>query len=434
MAGPAIRAVAIARRLAEEHDVRLVSTKSADLPRDDFDVHYSADLMDDADWAEIAIVQGDVLAAHRHLAERTDLMIVADVYAPIHIEKLEETRGMSPSERRLTVFTSVDILNQQLERADLLLCASERQRLFWLGQLAGLGRLSPELYDEDESLRSLVAIVPFGLDPVPPEQKEHGLRGRVPGLSVDDKIVLWGGGIYNWFDPQTLVEAIARLAETHDDVRLVFMGSRHPNPDVPSSRAAIGARARAAELGVLDRSVFFLEEWVPFESRADFLLDANIGVSTHLDHLETTLSFRTRMLDYLWAGLPIVATAGDSFADLIAAEGFGEVVPAGEVEALAFAIERQLYEPGVAEAASKRIEQARDRFSWATALQPLVDFCREPTLSDARKASRTAFVLERARATEGRAVHATAEVDRLRERIGEMESTLAWRARGWLRR
>jgi hypothetical protein len=42
-----------------------------------------------------------------------------------------------------------------------------------------------------------------------------------------------------------------------------------------------------------------------------------VGVSTHRDHLETRLSFRTRMLDYIWAGLPIVCTDGDHFASLV---------------------------------------------------------------------------------------------------------------------
>jgi hypothetical protein len=36
-------------------------------------------------------------------------------------------------------------------------------------------------------------------------------------------------------------------------------------------------------------------------------------VSTHYEHVETTFAFRTRILDYLWAGLPVVATGGDAF-------------------------------------------------------------------------------------------------------------------------
>ena len=62
--------------------------------------------------------------------------------------------------------------------------------------------------------------------------------------------------------------------------------------------------------------MFFNEGWVDYDDRQNYLLESDIGVSTHLDHIETAFSFRTRILDYLWASLPIVATAGDSFADI----------------------------------------------------------------------------------------------------------------------
>lgn len=51
-------------------------------------------------------------------------------------------------------------------------------------------------------------------------------------------------------------------------------------------------------------------------------MEADAGVSTHMSHVETTFSFRTRILDYLWAGRPpMVVTEGDSFAELVEREG-----------------------------------------------------------------------------------------------------------------
>ena len=81
-------------------------------------------------------------------------------------------------------------------------------------------------------------------------------------------------------------------------------------------RMATEARALADGLGLAGTHVFFNEGWVDYESRQDYLLEADIGVSAHIDHLEASLSFRARILDYLWAGLPVVATRGDVLADL----------------------------------------------------------------------------------------------------------------------
>jgi hypothetical protein len=64
--------------------------------------------------------------------------------------------------------------------------------------------------------------------------------------------------------------------------------------------------------------VVFHEQWVPYDERVDWLTDADIGVSLHRHHLETELSFRTRVLDYLWAGLCLLGAVFFLFRGKIA--------------------------------------------------------------------------------------------------------------------
>ena len=143
-----------------------------------------------------------------------------------------------------------------------------------------------------------------------------------------------GGSLLDWRDPVTLIEAVAALAPRRPELKLVFMGTKHPNPLVKPMRAVAASRERAEALGVLDRHVFF-NDWVPYTERARYLLEADLGVSTHREHLETHFAFRTRMLDYVWARLPIVCTDGDVFARLVRSEGLGAAVPPGDAAALA---------------------------------------------------------------------------------------------------
>ena len=274
------------------------------------------------------------------------------------------------------VVTSV--LSNQLRRGDFFLCASERQRHFWLGHLAAIGRLSPTLYDADPTTRSLLAVAPFGLPGKPPQRTGPGLREQLDGIGPAEKVVLWAGGVYSWFDPLTLLHAIDRLGRARPDVRLVFLGMCHPNPDVPEMGMAGQTRRLAGRLGLTGRQVFFNETWVPYEQRQDWLLDADCGVSTHYEHVETTFAFRTRVLDYLWAGLPIVTTDGDLFAELVRTERLGVVVPAGDPEALAAALERVLYDDAFAAGCRERMAAVAQRYTWETALAPLVEFCRRP--------------------------------------------------------
>jgi glycosyltransferase involved in cell wall biosynthesis len=306
-------------------------------------------------------------------------VVVADLYDPMHLEQLEQGKEAGDDRGRWdAVRSATAVLNEQLLRADFILCASEKQRDFWLGQLAGLGRINPATYDEDETLRSLVAVVPFGLPAGPPRRVGAGIRERFPQIEEGDPIILWGGGIYNWFDPLTLLHAIDRLRHHVPRVRLVFMGLRHPNPAVPEMRTSLAARGCAEELGLVGVHVFFNEQWVSYEDRQAMLLDATLGVSTHHLHIETAFSYRTRILDYFWAGLPVVATRGDSLSTFIEDHELGVAVDAGDVGGLVSALSSLLTDPQLADRCRSNIRSCTAAMEWGAVLEPLVAFCRSP--------------------------------------------------------
>lgn len=382
MAGPGIRAWNIARELAAEHEVRLVSLTNAELTDPGFSIEQAddSDISDLVEWCDIFFFQGWVMGGQGSF-EREDRIFVADVYDPMHLEQLEAAKDDGPHNRRVAVLGATDVLNEQLRRGDFFVCASEKQRDFWLGHLASLGRINPVTYDHDPSLRSQIAVVPFGIPDHPPERTRAAIKGVIDGVGPDDPVILWGGGVYNWFDPLTLIRAVDQLRERIPNVRLVFLGMRHPNVEVPEMRMALEARRLAADLGLVGTTVIFNEEWVAYEDRQNYLLDADVAVTTHLHHIETEFSFRTRVLDYLWAGLPTVATSGDSLADLIEHEQLGLTVAPGDVDALADALFRLLEDDTFAADCRANVAEVRSRFAWSVALRPIVEFCRHPVRS-----------------------------------------------------
>lgn len=378
MAGPAIRAWNIAELLSAQHDVKLLSFTAVDISARSFDAIYvapgdNAKFSPLEDWADVIIFQGHAMLVFDQLMS-TKKILVVDIYDPMHLEQLEQARELPLGQWSQQVSEATEVLNDQLRRGDFFICASERQRLFWLGQLAGLGRLNPLTYKHDPDLRGLLDVAPFGLSMQPPAHKKDVLKGVIEGIGRDDKVLLWSGGLYNWFDPQTLIRAVADLRNRHDNVRLFFQGTKHPHPGVPEMEIVQLSRGLASELGLLNTAVFFNESWVDFEDRQNFLLEADVGVSTHHSHIETTFSFRTRILDYLWAELPMVVTEGDHFADLVALEGLGIAVPADDVRALSAALERVLFDDDFALAARANIRRVRESYFWPEALAPLVDF------------------------------------------------------------
>jgi glycosyltransferase involved in cell wall biosynthesis len=155
------------------------------------------------------------------------------------------------------------------------------------------------------------------------------------------------------------------------------MGGKHPNPDVPQNKIVNKAHTLAENLNLLNTNVFFNDSWVDYNQRADYLKHATIGVSIHTKSLETQFSFRTRNLDYLWAGLPIITTEGDFFARLVKDKSLGRVVTQLDENALATAIV-DLLQPSELELATKNALAAREEFRWSAVTEPLKAYCQAP--------------------------------------------------------
>lgn len=380
MAGPAMRAWHIAEHLAGDNEVHLVTTSAyCEVQGHGFAVYRAGpdELAAAEAWCDVMVLQG-YITLHHPVLSASSKVIVFDMYDPLHLETLALTRGVHTEARDNHVRLSVENLNGQLARGDFFICASERQRDLYMGQLCALGRANPLTYDHDPTLRSLVDVAPFGLPAAPPQHRRPALRGVVPGIGDHDDVLVWAGGVYDWFDPLTLVRALPAVVEARPSVRLFFMGMRHPNPEVPEMRMATATRELARELGLAGRHVFFNDGWVPYADRQDYLLEATLGVSMHFASAETRFSFRTRQLDYLWAGLPVVSTQGDEFAELIDEEGLGLTVPPEDPGALGQALVRLLSEPDLAESCRLQALAVRPRFYWPWVLQPLARFCQSP--------------------------------------------------------
>lgn len=387
MAGAAIRAWNLAEILSAEHDVALVTTSAHCERRSGYFTVEAADerrLQELEHWAHVIVTQGYSLSVIPALKTSGKIMVV-DLYDPFHLEALELSKDQRRWTREETIGQSVRVLNEQILRGDFFMCASEEQRQFWLGHLSALGRLNALTLSRDSTLRRLIDVVPFGLPPEPPRRSAPAIKGIVPGISTDDRVVLWGGGIYNWFDPITLVRAAALMQERTPEVKFYFLGVKHPDPRSKQMSVSLRARALAEELGLLGRQIFFNENWVEYDRRADYLLDADVGISLHLDHVETEFSFRTRILDYIWAGLPIVATDGDAFATIIADSGIGLIVPPEDPPAVVDALSRLCGDFALSSRCRAATQDLRSKFAWPEVTKPLTSFCRDPGPADDRQ-------------------------------------------------
>jgi glycosyltransferase involved in cell wall biosynthesis len=376
MAGPGIRYLHFARELSRVADVTLAAP-AVPAGEEAFEVRLTTELgrLTTRNLATFDAIVGQSLPwelARR--GWRTGSQIVLDLYAPALVEPLAYLASQ-PGSRRARQLRYDETRAVQLAgllAADSFLCASERQRDLWLGALGAVGRLSLEGWDADPDFRTLVAVVPFGLDAEVPPPTSRVMRGIHPEIDEGDVICLWAGGIWNWLDPLTVIDAIGRLARERDDVKLVFLGITHPSGAVERMTMVDRALERARQLDLIDRFVVFKEGWVPYLERHNYLLEADLGVSAHLDTLEGRYAFRTRILDHLWASLPTVSSGGDVLGDLVGERGAGIVLGERDVDGWVEALRSLVDSPAERNAMKARIASLRTEFVWTRVCEPLV--------------------------------------------------------------
>jgi len=275
MAGPGIRFYELSKILSSACDVTLAVPNKIDIETPGFksftyDLNNYKSIQKALEYSDTIFIQGHLLYYFPYIRNFKG-RIVVDLYNPFNLESLEMYRNENEAERVRIDKNNLNILNLQLSIGDFFICASEKQRDYWIGMLTALGRVNPYNYDNDSSFRKLIDVVPFGIPANTPEHNREMIRTVFPKINTEDKIILWGGGIWNWLDPLTAIKAVWEIVRHRSDVKLVFIGIKHPDPKLPEMQKCIEAINLSKELDLLDEYVFF-NEWTPYELRQNFLL------------------------------------------------------------------------------------------------------------------------------------------------------------------
>lgn len=378
MAGPGIRAVRVAEQLADVAAVTLAvsagSVASIELLSAE---PYAVRTYGDAD--ELVRIIGEHDVAYSQVLD-TDVVLrgaaqgtrlVFDLYNALPAEAIgaETIGGFRESDEKDAVFSKV--LTQfrvALRAGAYFVTSNERQRDFWIGYALASDALRPSTL-RGRAVEDVIGLVPFGMQDSEPVARRSALREDM-GIPSDDFLLVWAGGIWDWFDAETPIRAIAELRNNGRRVHLAFYGTAHPNELIGTPPAVVRAKSLARRLGVLGDGVFFFDGWVPADDRADYLLDADAAVSAHRPSFETRYAFRTRILDHFWAHLPSIVTDGDWFAEYIRDKELGVVVPCEDVDAMKAAILHMSHRRHNRRV-RRRVDAIRDDWRWSMTTRPL---------------------------------------------------------------
>lgn len=339
MAGPGIRAWQLARTLGSHFDTTLVARREGEPPGG------GVRLLDrESNEAREAARIADVLIgqpARGFGPARSTQRVIYDLFDPVLLE-LRELYGRHPSLRqRLHVAAEGWRVGRAVAKGDCLIVATTKQR---------------ELYPEGAGR---MIEVPFGIDPA----------DILPGDRPREDLIVWGGGTWEWLDPNLAVDAVVSLNREGLACRLLFLGRSRPNRLMADRRrvdrfdAMIGRGAPWVTAN---------EEWTPYAERMAWLRPAKIAMMLHRPTTEAAYSIRTRLFDAIAAAVPVITTEGGFAAELVAAEGLGIVVPPSDTAAVAGAVRRLLRDDDYHSTCVHNLERLRPRFAWEAVTAPLV--------------------------------------------------------------
>jgi hypothetical protein len=359
--GPEIRGWAVARGLAEHHDVTVAVDDPSEGLRDGLPLisNRRRELIQAArrhDAVVATALPPYLLAALRKSATVT----VSDQYDPVWLETAVLTQD--PATARLLRAQRL-MRRAQVRFADVIAVASQAQRTLLMDELDAVGsaRLAPPH----------VVTVPFGVPEPPPPPERRPLREAFPAIAADDPLVLWWGKVWRWFDADSAIRAFAQVVESCPRARLVITAGKSPTAAFDASDHTEAARKLARELGLLNRNVFFLDEWTPYDRRHEYLMDADVGLTLHANTAEAPFAARARYMDYLWSALPCVLGTGDETAAVFAEEGFASLVEPADVDGAARALLALLHDRSARERAHAAGLRLADRYRWSAIMEGL---------------------------------------------------------------
>lgn len=377
LAGTDLRVSQLVSVLAHQHEVTLVGNSAH---FDDSGCRSIVSLSDKS--LRSLIAQNDVIisrpgllgAYHHNQILRSNKYLVTDLFIPQSVEGLHYF-GTLQSSGQLLYNKSQRRLRRALKLSDFFLCASNTQKLYWLGALTTARNFPVSAISKDPLFSSLIGIFPYGID----ENK--------PFISLEDKSlvpsppynVLWGGGLWDWTDPELLLEAALQLSpELKRDIKIQFPGTVHPQSTVPFSPLVPKIRSMVEGSSQLQQLVTINPSWTSPPLYSDLLLKCSLGISLHKEGVESFLSWRFRIVSYIENLIPVVVTENCPLAELIQGEGGGIVIPAGDRVRCSNAINELLTNHDLYRESVRSMVRVRELLALSTLSDSLLQYCNEP--------------------------------------------------------
>jgi glycosyltransferase involved in cell wall biosynthesis len=300
---------------------------------------------------------------------RTKSPVWMDVYGD-YLTIVQVSRYRAGSDRG--VRTSVALMRKVLEQGDVYSVCGRPQAHMMVGELAMAGRLNSRSFGY-EFTRVVLPGCPGTTAEAP---RDRLLRRRLAerGVACDAFVALWCGGYNPWTDVDTLFGGLEYAMARDSNLHYVSIGAN-------SYEAQDNVYAKL--LSMIKTSPFsarfHLLGWRPWGELADYYAESDVGLNIDSLHYETIFGTRTRLVEMLAAGLPVITSRGCELSELVASSGAGTVFESRDSAGLGRQLLRLAHDIGARrESARRALGFARNELSFANTTRPLREWVGRP--------------------------------------------------------
>jgi glycosyltransferase involved in cell wall biosynthesis len=240
-----------------------------------------------------------------------------DIYGD-HTAEMQAAAHLRESERGIA--TELHFFRQLLKVGDAFSVCSGAQRHALIGQLSMVGRLNAATFGYE-----LVHVIQPGAAAIDEAPPPGALRG--PVVDPRAKVILWVGGFNNWTDVDTLHRGLTLAMAAEPSLHFVAVGGQLPGCDAYTRFAGLVAASPF-------RDRFHLLGWQPVAAVPSYYVDADLAITLDAACYEAELGTRTRLLEMMQHGLPIVTTLACELSQIIETEGLGLTFAIGDWRAM----------------------------------------------------------------------------------------------------
>jgi glycosyltransferase involved in cell wall biosynthesis len=262
-------------------------------------------------------------------------------------------------------------LRQILTRGDVFSACGEPQQHAIVGEIAMAGRLNWQTFGY-----SFSRVIPPGSAPLQVDRPAPALRTNAAQLGIppDAFVVLWAGGYNTWTDVDTLHRGLELAFEQGTNVHFVSLGASTYVADDNMYLRFQDMIARSP-----NRSRYHLLGWRPWKEIPAYCAESDVGINIDALHYETIYGTRTRLLEMIAAGLPVVTTLGSDLSYRLQAQGIAFGFDVGDWRTFGqLLIDLSDRRDSCLELSQRASRAAREAWSFSETTRPLRDWVRDP--------------------------------------------------------